>query len=222
MKRILLLLLVSTLAFMAEAQPKYCLSYADFQEDNWLPLDTLFVNHQSKQRQLLIGGSEIKLTSGDKEVDKILKEKAFAVFYHDTIFVNCAKLQYDSNQLGKGYTTALRFGQNKLCFAGSTTLEKKAMSDMNMGSAIFGGGLIGGALAARSMRDEMAVSKGCFITKIEFRSGIVKIIAIDDNFVRQYLSTNPKLLEQYEQLKPKERLYAVHIIPLFREAGFIE
>ena len=102
MKRILLLILVSALALVSEAQPSYCLSYADFQAGNWLHLDTLIVKRQSRQRRFLMGVGEIKLTSGNKKTDKILKEKAFAILFHDTVFVNCTKLQYDDNQLVGG------------------------------------------------------------------------------------------------------------------------
>lgn len=87
---------------------------------------------------------------------------------------------------------------------------------------MLGGGAMGSALASHSMRGEMAVSKGCFITQIEFLSGMVKIVAIDDAFVRNNLSKNPELIEQYEQIKPKERLLATNVIPLFRKAGLIE
>ena len=222
MKRILLLILVSALALVSEAQPSYCLSYADFQAGNWLHLDTLIVKRQSRQRQFLMGVGKIKLTSGDKKTDKILKEQAFAVLYHDTVFVNCTKLQYDDNQLGNGYTKALRLGQDKLLLAGSAALEDQVISDIRTGATLLGGGAIGGALAAYSMREEMAISKGCFVTEIEFRSGMVKIVAIDDAFVRNNLSKNPELIEQYEQIKPKERLLATNVIPLFRKAGLIE
>lgn len=222
MKRILLLILVSALALVSEAQPSYCLSYADFQAGNWLHLDTLIVKRQSRQRQFLMGVGKIKLTSGNKKTDKILKEKAFAILFHDTVFVNCTKLQYDDNQLGNGYTKALRLGQDKLLLAGSAALEDQVISDIRTGAILLGGGAIGGALAAYSMREEMAISKGCFVTEIEFRSGMVKIVAIDDAFVRNNLSKTPELIEQYEQIKPKERLLAIHVIPLFRKAGLIE
>jgi hypothetical protein len=222
MKRILLLILVSALALVSEAQPSYCLSYADFQAGNWLHLDTLIVKRQSRQRRFLMGVGEIKLTSGNKKTDKILKEKAFAILFHDTVFVNCTKLQYDDNQLGNGYTKALRLGQDKLLLAGSAALEDQVISDIRTGATLLGGGAIGGALAAYSMREEMAISKGCFVTEIEFRSGMVKIVAIDDAFVRNNLSKTPELIEQYEQIKPKERLFAIHVIPLFRKAGLIE
>jgi len=222
MKRILLLILVSALALVSEAQPSYCLSYADFQAGNWLHLDTLIVKRQSRQRRFLMGVGEIKLTSGNKKTDKILKEKAFAILFHDTVFVNCTKLQYDDNQLGNGYTKALRLGQDKLLLAGSAALEDQVISDIRTGATLLGGGAIGGALAAYSMREEMAISKGCFVTEIEFRSGMVKIVAIDDAFVRNNLSKTPELIEQYEQIKPKERLLAIHVIPLFRKAGLIE
>lgn len=222
MKRILLLILVSALALVSEAQPSYCLSYADFHAGNWLHLDTLIVKRQSRQRQFLMGVGKIKLTSGNKKTDKILKEKAFAILFHDTVFVNCTKLQYDDNQLGNGYTKALRLGQDKLLLAGSAALEDQVISDIRTGAILLGGGAIGGALAAYSMREEMAISKGCFVTEIEFRSGMVKIVAIDDAFVRNNLSKTPELIEQYEQIKPKERLLAIHVIPLFRKAGLIE
>lgn len=222
MKRILLFILVSALALVSEAQPSYCLSYADFQAGNWLHLDTLIVKRQSRQRRFLMGVGEIKLTSGNKKTDKILKEKAFAILFHDTVFVNCTKLQYDDNQLGNGYTKALRLGQDKLLLAGSAALEDQVISDIRTGATLLGGGAIGGALAAYSMREEMAISKGCFVTEIEFRSGMVKIVAIDDAFVRNNLSKTPELIEQYEQIKPKERLLAIHVIPLFRKAGLIE
>lgn len=221
-KRIALLIIVVTLAYVSQAQPVYCLSYADFQADKWLPLDTLIVKRHSRNRQLLIGGGEIKLTCGDKKTDKILKEQAFAVLYHDTIFINCTKLQFDDNQLCKGYTIAHHFARDKLLISGSATLEKKVMNDISTGAFILGGGAMGSALASHSMRGEMAVSKGCFITQIEFLSGIVKIVAVDDAFVRQNLAKNPELLKQYEQIRPEERLLASHVIPLFRKAGLIE
>ena len=220
LKRILAAIFLYLVVFPAKAQIRYCLSYTDFQENNWVELDTLFIKHHSRRRQILIGGGEYKLTTGNKPTDKILRIEAFIVEYHDTLFVNCEKLQFDDQEYGKGYAVALRFGGKKLCLAGIT---KEEIRNVGNNSALMGvfGGAIGGSIAASDNNKALQEQK-CYVTKIELRSGQVKLEMVNDAFMQLYLLERTDLLEEYHKLSAKERLRASNILPIFRRAGFVQ
>lgn len=218
MRHLIIIFLAALAAIGAKAQPKYCLSYADFQADRWLPLDTLIIEEASSHAQVNWGVGQFKLRSRDKAVNKLLRKAVFAVADGDTLLVNCKKLQIDNQVLGKGYTQAFRFNGNQLCFAAFQSRD-----DMN-GAMLFGGffgGAIGGAITAAIANEHNLKNMACYVTKIEFRSGQVKAVLIDDALMHSLLAGDEQLLATYLKPKEKVRNRATYVLPILEQAGLI-
>ena len=119
-KNALFIFLFSIATIMANAQCKYCNSYEDYVEGRWQQLDTIYCKSHSKNHQVWVGGSDYKITSDDKATAKMLKKETLVVEYHDTLYVNLRRLCYKKIRMGRGYTRAVRLGDNKLAFAART------------------------------------------------------------------------------------------------------
>ena len=150
MKRVLILIVLSCLSLTGlQAQTRYCMSYADYQADNWEELDSLHVKEMSNGRRLF-GCNDFKLTTGNDSLDKVIKKDVFAVFYNDTLLINCRNIHfrgadYEDQTFGNGFTRAYYFYDGRLCFI-NRWVDEKAMF---VGSQ----GLLG-ALAAMEKYEE--------------------------------------------------------------------
>ena len=160
-KRFLTLTLFCCLSFTGlRAQSYYCMSYADYLENNWIELDTLFVKALSNGRKLW-GANDYKLSTGNDSLDKVLKKDAFLVLHQDSLLMNCRYVHYqgadyDDKTFGNGYTRAYIFGRNQLCFV-QPWADQKAL--------FMGGQGLLGALAASSMALE---NTRCFLVKLYY------------------------------------------------------
>ena len=88
MKKAILILLISILSTVCEAQSKYCLSYSDYLSDTWYPLEKMEFEYRSGNKSLWWGGANYKPITGNKETDKLLKKKARFLMYNDSLYVN--------------------------------------------------------------------------------------------------------------------------------------
>ena len=119
MRCILLFLLLSTAVEVA-AQERCCNSYEDFVAGQWREIPSVRMIAHSFSHQFWVGGSDYKITSDDKATAKMLKKETLVVEYHDTLYVNLRRLCYKKIRMGRGYTRAVRLGDNKLAFAART------------------------------------------------------------------------------------------------------
>lgn len=74
MRHLIIIFLAALAAIGAKAQPKYCLSYADFQADRWLPLDTLIIEEASSHAQVNWGVGQFKVRNRATYVLPILEQ----------------------------------------------------------------------------------------------------------------------------------------------------
>lgn len=216
MKKLLILATMCCLyALSASAQVKYCMSYADYQADNWEELDSLHVKEMSNGRRLF-GSNDFKLTTGNDSLDKVLKKDVFAVFYNDTLLINCRNIHfrgadYEDQTFGNGFTRAYYFYDGRLCFI-NRWVDEKAMF---VGSQ----GLLG-ALAASSMSLENA---RCFLIKREYEGGRIEAQMIGDKFMEKYEESSPEFYAEYMSVKKKKkREVASRVLPLLKEWQLIQ
>ena len=93
-KNVFVLALFCCLSAMAQAQVvKYCMSYSDFVADNWKSVDELTGGRTKQACQMKTIDNQVRLRTGDKEADKILKKEVFAVMYGNDLLVNCHNLR---------------------------------------------------------------------------------------------------------------------------------
>ena len=73
MKKLVVMMMVSCLPTMMMAQPaKYCMTYSDYKAHNWNTIESLVNGRSEMIPQIKMDESDIKVKSGDKEVDRIL------------------------------------------------------------------------------------------------------------------------------------------------------
>ena len=213
MKRLFFVAMLCCLsALSASAQVQYCMSYADYQADIWEEVDSLqlHVKGMSTARRLF-GYNEYKLSVDNDSLDKVIKKDVFAVFYNDTLLINCRNIHfrgadYDDASFGNGFTRAYIFADGRLCFVNRWADEKA----MFIGTQ----GLLG-ALAASSMSLE---NTRCFLIKREYEDGRIEAQMINDKFMEMYEDSSPEFYAEYMSVKKKKkREQASHVLPLLKE-----
>jgi len=207
-------LLCALMALSASAQCRYCLSYEDFLENRWWPLDTVIVNTRSMQSKFWWGGNDYTLKGADKSINKILKKGAFAVLTDHRLFVNCNKLKCNGAKFGKGYVQAMMLGEKGLVFA-----NRKTGSAEN--GEVFAAGFFFGAAGAAIATSNQLKNQVCYlITKATDSKKDIDVKVLDDKMVSKFLLKYPDLLDDYYfETNPSKRMEAGHIMPLLKKAG---
>ncbi|MBQ7683020.1 MAG: hypothetical protein IJT48_00915 [Bacteroidaceae bacterium] len=207
-KRILLLAMLCCLSFTGlTAQIRYCMSYADYQEGIWTELDTLKLKGR---------GQSHKIKTENDSLNKVLKEEAFAVLYHDTLLVNIAHMYYNGERFGKGYAPAYFFRDGRICFINRLPHEK----DGSLAPAAFSFGVMFGAIGAGLVAGAYAASNEgyyCFLVKREYEGGRKEARMRDDKYMQRYEKNSPKFYADYMSIrKQKKREAASHVLPLLK------
>jgi hypothetical protein len=205
----------------------YCKSYKDFLEDKWESLDTVYCKEQSKGHTFMWGYSNYKLTTGDKDIDRILNGAAFAVMQADSIYVNCCHLRFEKASFGNGYCKAARIGQNDLLIV-NQLIGKEARD--NMSKAMDGPGVmfgaVGAGIAAGIAAQKQMKNKVCYIITPSANGESLYDIELFDDRRMDKLLLSRDLIDlhnaYYEEKDKNKRRLAARILPILMEAGIIE
>ena len=209
MRRLLIAVILCCLCSLsAFAQVKYCLSYADFQEGNWIELDTLKLKGRAQNQ---------RIKTDNDSLNKVLKDEAFAVLYHDTLLVNKSHMYYNGERFGKGYAPAYIYGNGQICFVSRLPHEQAG----SVAPAIFSFGVMFGAIGAGLVAGaDAASSQGyhCFLVKREYEGGRKEARMIDDKFMEKFEKKSPEFYAEYMSVKKKnKRESAAHVLPLLKD-----
>lgn len=221
MIRILFFLSFICITTIGKAQSKYCLTYQDFCNDKWECLNTLFVTHRSNSQKLWWGGSDYKLSCGDKETDKLIKKEALVVMQDDSLYVNCRNLCYQEMSLGRGYTKAKRIGNRSLLLV-NRLLDKESAEGANTAGFMFGaigGAMVGVSVAKKSMKQQV-----CYIiSKGANAKGKIEVRLLDDDLIKQMLKDQGSLLrDYYEEEDYHQRILAERVLPILEKSGLMK
>ena len=202
-------------ALAVSAQCRYCMSFEDFMEGRWEPLDTVFVDSHSKSHQFWVGGGEVALTTGDKKTDKILKNESFAVKVGRKLFVNSHNLRYKKMKIGNGYYQAMTLGQHGIVFVNRTILAPKEMMER--------GAFYAGAIGAMVISNELFKQQVCYlISDGADTKKHINISMIDEKMMNNLLGENAEAIEEYySETDPSKRLLAAHILPVLKKLGLL-
>lgn len=217
MIRILFFLSFICITTIGKAQSKYCLTYQDFCNDKWECLNTLFVTHRSNSQKLWWGGSDYKLSCGDKETDKLIKKEALVVMQGDSLYVNCRNLCYQEMSLGRGYTKAKRIGNRSLLLVNRFVDKESEQEAVGVGIAF---GAIGGVMAVKkSMKQQV-----CYIiSKGANAKGKIEVRLLDDDLIMQMLKDQGSLLrDYYEEEDYHQRILAERVLPILEKSGLMK
>ena len=212
-KKILLLIMLCSLSFSGlTAQIRYCMSYADFQEDNWMELDTLKLKGRAQNH---------RIKTDNDSLNKVLKDEAFAVLYHDTLLVNKAHMYYQGERFGKGYAPAYIYGNGQICFVSRLPNEK----DGSGTPAVLSFGVMFGAIGAGIVAGADAAAREgyyCFLVKREYEGGRKEARIIDDKYMQRYEKNSPEFYADYMSVKKqKKREAAAHVLPLLKHWNMV-
>ena len=214
--RKIIIILMTTVATSVMAQGRFCYSYGDWQEGNWVELQQLTRNAHSKSRQLWVGGNDYSFSTGDKATDKVLKKKAFAVEYNDTLYVNLRTLRYERQRFGNGYAMAMPYDGDKVMFV--TYRIGKSVTWGRAAAGVFFG-VIGGAISAsNALKDRV-----CYLIDNGGNGKTTEIKLIGDRLIKEMLSEKPLERHRYMSVHdPDERESAAHVLPLLKEWGLVK
>ena len=220
MKKSLLITLLAFLpliAIMVSSQCRYCNTYEDFLEGHWEQVDTVYFSSHSKKHQVWVGGNDFTLKAGDKAIDKILKKKAFAVMQGDELYVNCCNLRFEKTSFGKGYTKAIRMGENDLLL-----VNKMIGRDAQLNAAMTG--FFFGAIGAALVAGDLAKQQVCYvISNGANKKGRITIQLIDDEYMHPIVQDDDQLhFEYWSEADRSKRIHASHVLPILEKAGLIE
>ena len=161
------------MAIHVAAQGRYCNSYDDFVAGQWVEMPTIQKIDNSISHQFWRGSGDYTIVFSDKAMDKVLKKEALVVELRDTLYVNLRSLRYKNYKLGKGFTRAVRLGDDKLAF-----VAKRMGVDMG-----FFFGVVGSVISGYySMKD-----KACYIIDNNGNGEQIKVKMLDDSAYKDAL-----------------------------------
>ena len=89
---------------------------------------------RNKNQLFMSGGGDFKIYNGDKELDKEIKKKTFAIEIDDTLYINCIGLKFKKRPIGawfapglicKGKFISQQFPQVQMLLWHSESLEQQ-------------------------------------------------------------------------------------------------
>ncbi len=205
-KRILALATIILMALPACCHCRYCISYEDFLEGRWEPIDTIVVKKQGK--------GNYTLTTGNKALDKTLNKEAFIVMQADTMYLNCCNLRYENTCFSSGFTRAMRIGERSLLFV-NRKIGREVQGRVLTAAVMFGA--LGAAISAGSLSKQQV----CYLISWGAnKKGLISIRMIDDALIDQMIAGRDDLHDEYyAEENTNKRLFASHIIPILEKAG---
>ena len=224
MKKLVVMMMVSCLPTMMMAQPaKYCMTYSDYKAHNWNTIESLVNGRSEMIPQIKMDESDIKVKSGDKEVDRILKKEVFAITFGKQLYVNCRNLRCKDIILDtQNYVQAYPYAGNKLLIA---------VYHINNGAFLMGLGAdvasvftpLGPSIALRSTSTALWLSRKkldshrCYLIDTDADGkGRYPVTRIDDDY-------DAHMLARYNAVSSKrERQSASNVLAVLSEKGLVE
>ena len=232
MKKIALVLAwFCCLAAMAQAGiAKYCMSYSDFVNGNWIPVEELTQGRTLQACQLKSLDNHYYFRTGDKTADKVLKKEAFAVMYGDQLFVNCRNLRNNGISLDvTGYTQAVRYDQDKVCVMAYKIDDASFLLGLGLeiasvcvdNKAAKGG--LGAAAIGTMISNEFLSKTVCYLVDNDADpKGKIAVTRMNDQYMENLLCDDAPLLEQYNAIHNKRsRQSSANVLPILMEKGLV-
>ena len=231
MKKFFVMMMVSCLPTMMMAQPaKYCMTYSDYKAHNWNTIESLVDGRSEMIPQIKMDESDIKVKSGDKETDRILKKEVFAISFGKNLYVNCRNLRCNDIILDtQQYVQAYPYAGNKLLIA---------VYHINDGAFLMGLGAdvasvftpIGPSIALKSASAALWLSRSklnsyrCYLIDTDANEkGRYPVTRIDDDYMTNLLSDDAHMLARYNAVSSKrDRQSASNVLAVLTEKGLVE
>ncbi len=208
MKKALFLLCLLVMSAVCQAQSSYCLSFADYLEGQWQPLDHLQLKHRTETKVLMWGGSNIKPVTGHKSIDKLLKKKARLIRHNDSLYVNCRHLSCDGVALGNWYAPAYVFERDYLLLIAPSIETRRSVNNM---SFLFG--IVGGLVAASTGKP-----LSCYV----LNPATTQIELIGRDMMARLTNGQTDLQMEYKQTDPGLDFRPDTVLPFLQKLGLVD
>lgn len=135
---------------------------------------------RNKKQLFMSGGGDFKIYNGDKELDKEIKKKTFAIEIDDTLYINCIGLKFKKRPIGAWFAPGL-ICKGKVYFTAIPTGSNAAMAF----------GVVGAAVQSAN-----AASSRVFY-EVDDSEKKLKLDRVDSKKMEELLQRYPELLERY-------------------------
>ena len=182
---------------------------------------TLYIAKNSRNQKFWWEGNDYKLTTGNKDLDNILKKEAFIVMQADTAYLNLHNIKHNKLAICNAFTKAKRFNEHELIFT-HQIVNKKILQEMTTAGFLLG--TIGRLSVAADHVDQIV----CYlISSGADKKGYINTRIIDDQMIEEMMEKDiikdGKLyLEYLSKGKKVKRMLASHIIPILEKAGLLK
>ncbi len=229
MMMVILLMVSSSMMAESNLDAKVYMTYEDFVAGNAVSLDSIVGGRTQQICQFREEDYQVRIKTGDKEADKVLKYQALVVEYGGQLFVNCRYLRCNDIPLDAcNYTHAYRYDGNKLCVVAHWLNTLAALGDMAATvTTVFSPLPVAIPAAAASVALEWNMDRlsnyRCYCLDSRANAkGKTAVVRMDDEYMGNILGDSPELLTRYNALsKKRQRQSAANILPFLREKGLI-
>lgn len=152
---------------------------------------SVIVEKRTKNQIFMSGGADYKIYNGDKETDKLIKTKIYAIEVNDSLYVNCRKLKFKKHVIGAWFAPAI-VCQGKVYFYAISVGPSAAVAF----------GVIGGAVQAANEASSRVY--------YEMDPAMKELDKVGSEKMMILLKDYPELLEQYKKEALKEHIEIVH------------
>lgn len=194
----------------------YCMSFSDYKNNNWVVVENVVRKTRSMGAKEWSGGGDYNFETDNLEQKKVLKKKAFAVMFNDTIYVALRSLRHGGTRFGGGYDKALK------CKDGSLLFAEKYISRMT--SFMINKGWDSDATNRPSKESQLQKRVWYIVSSDE-----KKIYYIGDKCAKALLADRKELLDEYNNFNAKhdssggtEKYNAARMLPFLKKIGFVE
>ena len=214
----LLLVLMCLMALNAQAQTKFCNSYAEYKTNQWKPYADLIPEKEPDSIRVKYDGQDFTLKTSDKEVNKVIKHDVFMMQIDKQLFINQRFLR-------------LPYKGNKLLVVSYHVTLGDVLDLVNIGLDIAllatGHTTWGSIFLATDLlltNDDLMQHHILYLVdKAPNEKGKYVMTRLNDAFMEQLLRDDPVTFEQYYGRQKKgDRQSAANILPILVKKGLIQ
>jgi len=229
----LLLVLMCLMALNAQAQTKFCLSYAEYKANQWKPYADLIPEKEPDSIRVKYDGQDFTLKTSDKEVNKVIKHDVFMMQIDKQLFINQRFLRDEDGGIlpVNNYLRALPYKGNKLLVVSYHVTLGDVLDLVNIGLDIAllatGHTTWGSIFLATDLlltNDDLMQHHILYLVdKAPNEKGKYVMTRLNDAFMEQLLRDDPVTFEQYYGRQKKgDRQSAANILPILVKKGLIQ
>jgi len=229
----LLLVLMCLMALNAQAQTKFCNSYAEYKANQWKPYEELIPGKEPDSINVKYDGQDFKLRTSDKEVNKVIKHDVFMMQIDKQLFINQRFLRDENGAILpiNNYLRALPYKGNKLLVVSYHVTLGDVLDLVNIGLDIAllatGHTTWGSIFLATDLlltNDDLMQHHILYLVDKEPNAkGKYIMTRLNDAFMEQLLRDDPVTFEQYYGRQKKgDRQSAANILPILVKKGLIQ